>query len=181
MLVPAEKDFSAAMKKLEDAGFRRTPWSYGIHVHPKLFRTNPIISKSYRRESRSYERLHQHSARFDFPPGFNMENHVVLLESRYVHLSPPSDGQSSNLPYLSIPLFSGNGNLYYPNKVVLLESFVRVLLEEKAVKDMMYTNDWVFHLSAWAISYICGKPLNTGILDTCEDEGVRNWCNKNVR
>jgi hypothetical protein len=37
-------------------------------------------------------------------------------------------------------------------------------------------------MSGWAISYICGL-LNVGVdaLDTCKDEGVRNWYNKKIR
>jgi len=59
-----------------------------------------------------------------------------------------------------------------------LESFIRVILEEEAAGMDDY---WSELLSAWAISYVCGM-LNVGVdaLYTCEDEGVRNWYNKNI-
>ena len=177
MFVPAEKDFSEAVKKLEDAGFHRIPWSYAT-IDPELLGTDPITLKIHRRGIQKYERFDQHSVRFHFPSSFNIREKVVLLQSRYVHLSPPSAAQISTAPHLPTQQFFVNGNLYYPNKVVLSESFIRVALEEKAAG--MY--NWSGLLSAWAISYICGE-LNVGVdaLDTCGDEGVRDWYNKNIR
>lgn len=178
MLIPAEKDFAAAVKILEDAGFRRTLWTYGTTVDPKLL-TDPTALRIHRRQSKKYERFDQHSVRFNFPYSFHIKETVVLLESRYVNLSPPSDGQISVTPYLSIPQFSVDGNLYCPNELVLLESFIRVLLVEKAAGNMI--NDWSLLLSVWIISYICGW-LDVGVdaLDDCEDDRVRDWYDKNI-
>jgi hypothetical protein len=176
MFVPAEEDFLAAVKKLEDAGFCRTPWSYGT-MDPKLLGTDPITLKIHRRMVLEYERFDQYSVRFHFPSSFNIREKVVLLQSRYVHLSPPSAAQISTAPCLPTQPFFVNGNLCYPNKVVLLESFIRLILEEKSSM-----HNWSGLLTAWAISYICGA-LNVGVdaLDTCEDEGVKSWYNKNIR
>ncbi|KAN0070899.1 hypothetical protein V8E54_011064 [Elaphomyces granulatus] len=178
MLIPAEKDFAAAVKKLEDAGFHRTPWTYGTTVDPKII-TDPTTLRVHKRQSKKYERFDHHSVRFNFPSSFDIKETVVLLESCYANLSPPSDGQISIAPYLSIPQFSVDGNLYYPNELVLMESFIRVLLVEKAAGNMK--NDWSLLLSVWIISYICGW-LDVGVdaLDDCEDDRVRDWYNKNI-
>jgi hypothetical protein len=177
MLVPTEEDFLTAVKKLEDAGFHRTPWSYAT-VDPELLGTDPITLKIHRREIQKRERFDQHSVRFHFPSSFNIREKVVLLQSRYVHLSPPSAEQISIAPHLPAQQFFVNGNLYYPNEVVLLESFIRVILEEKAAG--MY--NWSALLSAWAISYVCGLlDVDVDALDTCEDERVRDWYNKKIR
>ena len=178
MLVPAEQDFSAAVEKLEGAGFRRIPWSYAT-VDPDLLGTNPMTVRIHKKRIREFERFDQHSVRFHFPPTVNMREKVALVQSRYVHLSPPGSAtQISTAPHLPTQPFFVIDNLYYPNKVVLLESFIRVILEEEAAGMDDY---WSGLLSAWAISYICGM-LNVGVdaLDTCEDEGVRNWYDKNI-
>ncbi|KAI9860740.1 MAG: hypothetical protein M1813_005663 [Trichoglossum hirsutum] len=177
MFILTEEDFLAAVKKLEDGGFHRKPWSYAT-VDPELLGTNLVTLKIHRREIREYERFDQHSVRFHFPSSFNISEKVVLLQSCYVHLSPPSAAQISTAPHLPTQRFFVNGNLYYPSKVVLLESFIRVILEEKAAG----VYNWSGLPSAWAISYVCGM-LSVGVdaLDTCEDERVRDWYNKNIR
>lgn len=178
MLVPAEKDFTAAVKKLEDAGFCRILWTYGATMDPKLL-TDPTALRVHRRQAKKYERFDQQSVRFNFPPSFHIKETVVMLESHYVHLSPPSDGQISITPYPSKPKFFVDRNLYYPNEFVLLESFIRLLLVERAAGKMI--NDWSSLLSVWAISYIC-EWLDVGVdaLDACEDQGVRDWYNENI-
>ncbi|KAI9770577.1 MAG: hypothetical protein M1840_003167 [Geoglossum simile] len=166
-------------RREEDAGFHRTPWSYGT-VDPELLGTNPITLRIHKSEIQKYKRLDQHSVRFNFPSSFNIMKKVVLLQSHSVHLSPPSAVQISTAPHLLTEQFSVRGNLYYPNKVMLLGSFIRVLLVEEAAGGIIHS--WALLLGAWAISYICGM-LDVGVdaLDTCEDERVRAWYNKNIR
>jgi hypothetical protein len=179
MFIPAEEDFLAAVEKLEHAGFRRTPWSYATK-DPDLLGTNPRTLRIHGSRIREYERFDQHSVRFHFPSSFNAREKVVLLRSQYVHLSPPSAAEIATAPHLLTERFFVDGNLYYPNKVVLLESFIRVTLEEEKEGDGVY--NWSELLGAWAISYICGM-LNVGVdaLDACEDEAVKDWYNKNTR
>jgi hypothetical protein len=179
MFVPAEEDFLAAVGKLEDAGFRRTPWSYATK-DPDLLGTDPLTSKIHRSRIREYERFDEHSVRFHFPSSFNLREKVVLLRSAYVHLSPPSAAEIATAPHLPAQQFFVDGNLYYPNKVVLLESFIRVTLKEENEGEGVY--NWSELLGAWAISYIYGM-LNVDVdaLDACEDEAVKDWYNKNIR
>ncbi|KAI9772216.1 MAG: hypothetical protein M1840_000965 [Geoglossum simile] len=178
MIVPAEEDFLAAVKKLEDSGFHGMPWSYGT-VDPELLGTDPLTLEIHRGEIQKYERFDQHSVRFHFPSSFNIEEKVLLLQSRYVHLSPPSAAQISTAPHLLTQQFFVSGNLYFPNKIVLLESFIRVILVEEAAGKVV--NDWSPLLSAWAISYICGMlDVGADALDTCEDEKVGAWYNENI-
>jgi len=177
MIIPAEEDFLVAAKKLEDAGFSRAPWSYAT-VDPDLLGTDPIILNIHREESREFGWFDQYSLRFNFPSSVNIAEKVVLLRSHYVHLSPPSATQILAAPHLSLQNFFVNGNLYYPNKVVLLESFSRVILEEKEAG----TYNCSGLLSVWAISYVCGLlGVDVDALDNCEDKGVRDWYNKAIR
>jgi hypothetical protein len=108
-----------------------------------------------------------------------MREKVALVQSRYAHLSPPGSAtQIPTAPHLPTQPFFVIHNFCYPNKVVLLESFIRVILEEEEAGMEDY---WSGLLSAWAISYICGHlDVALDALDTCEDEGVRNWFNKNI-
>ena len=180
MFVPADNDFSAAVEKFEDAGFRRTPWSYATR-DPDLLGTNPLTLKIHARRIREYERFDQHSVRFHFPSSFNIREKVVLLRSSYVHLSPPSDdAEIATATHQRTQQFFIHGNLYYPDKVMLLESFIRVALKEEKEGEGLY--NWSELLGAWAISYICGM-LNVDVdaLDACEDEAVKDWYNKNIR
>jgi hypothetical protein len=112
MFIPVED--LAAVKKLEEAGFCRTLWSYGT-VDLKILGTDPITLKIHRREIREYGRLDQYSVRFHFPSSFNIRE-VVLLQSPYVHLSPSSAAQISTAPFLPTQRFFIDGNLCYPTR-----------------------------------------------------------------
>ena len=128
----------------------------------------------YKIRIREYDRLDQHSVRFHFPSSFNVREKVVLIRSSYVHLSPPSgDAEIATAAHPSTQLFFVHGNLYYPDKIVLLESFIRVALKEEKEGEGLY--NWSELLGAWAISYICGL-LNVDIdaLDGCEDQAVKD-------
>lgn len=184
MLVPDEKDMEKAMKKLEEAGFQHTPWSYAT-IDPKILSTEPVTQRIHDGFIRGYQRLDAHSVRYHFPPSFRRTEKVVLLQSSYVHLCPPPDpassvGLSQTLPANSAisPHFYAENNLYYPDKVTLLESFIKVILDDK---DTGYLRMWHTLLGGWAVSYVYGQ-LNVAndALDGCEDADVREWFNKAI-
>jgi hypothetical protein len=70
--------------------------------------------------------------------------------------------------------FSCNDNLYYPDAALLLESFVKTLLQETpGIRHYL--------LHAWAITYIYGLlMIEDTILDSCDDENVKSWFNEQI-
>ncbi|KAI9875801.1 MAG: hypothetical protein M1830_007992, partial [Pleopsidium flavum] len=119
-----------------------------------------------------------------FPHSLNYEERVVLLRSSYVHLTPPIEAALPSSTHtfpgsLSTSHFYVDNNLYYPDKVQLLESLIKVILEDK---DTGYLKTWQTLLRAWAISYVYGElNVENDALDVCEDADVKSWFNKAIR
>jgi hypothetical protein len=169
MFIPSNDDFAQAMKKLEGAGFRHAPWSYGT-IDPKALRQDPITQRVHASAAKEYAMLDAHSMRYEFPDADFDSGKIVLLQSDYVHLCPPLDDEAA----MSDGSFHVQGNLYWPNKTVLLESFIRTLLQDKPSK-------WEILLECWAISYVyCMLDVEDDALDNCGDENVTAWFNKRI-
>ena len=167
MLVPSDSEYELAAQKLVEAGFRPAPWTYAI-TNPQNVADDEIGRRILLRGSKGYENLDANSLRFQFPAGFTGPERVVLLRSSYVGLRPPSDPES-------IQRFSCEDNLYYPDAALLLESFVKTLLQEKP-------GSWRLVLQAWALTYIYGMLMvEDTILDSCDDESVKLWFNDKIR
>ncbi|KAF1850045.1 uncharacterized protein K460DRAFT_326532 [Cucurbitaria berberidis CBS 394.84] len=167
MLIPSESEYDLAAQKLVEAGFRPAPWSYGI-TDPHLLPDDEIARRLKLREYPEFQRLDGNSVRFQFPVGFSGPERVVLLRSTYIGLSPPNDPSS-------MQRFHCHDILYYPDKALLLESFIRTLLQESP-------GYWRYLLEAWAISYIYGiLMVEDSVLDSCEDESVKLWFNEKIR
>ncbi|KAF2790583.1 hypothetical protein K505DRAFT_377421, partial [Melanomma pulvis-pyrius CBS 109.77] len=167
MLIPSESDFDLAAQKLVKAGFRPAPWSYGI-IDPHLLPDDEISRRINPMDIPGYRMLDDNSVRFQFPAGFSGPERVVLLRSKYVGLSPPNDP-------ISMQRFHCHENLYYPNKALLLESFIRTLLQDSP-------GFWRDALGGWAISYVYGLLMvEDTVLDSCDEENVRLWFNEKIR
>ncbi|KAF1916814.1 hypothetical protein BDU57DRAFT_517139 [Ampelomyces quisqualis] len=167
MLVPSDSEYDLAAQKLVEAGFRPAPWTYAIK-DPQLVRDDEIGRRTLLRGDDRYGNLDANSLRFQFPVGFPGPERVVLLRSTYVGIRPPSDPES-------VQRFSCNDNLYYPDAALLLESFVKTLLQETP-------GSWHYLLQAWAIAYIYGiLMVEDTVLDSCDDENVKLWFNERIR
>jgi hypothetical protein len=167
MLVPSDSEYDLAAQKLVEAGFRPAPWTYAI-TDPQRVRDDEIGRRTLLRGADGYENLDANSLRFQFPAGYSGPERVVLLRSTYVGIRPPSDPESAQR-------FSCENNLYYPDAALLLESFVKTLLQEAP-------GSWRYLLQAWAISYIYGILLvEDTVLDSCDDESVKLWFNEKIR
>ncbi|KAF2680207.1 hypothetical protein K458DRAFT_434587 [Lentithecium fluviatile CBS 122367] len=167
MLIPSESDFDLAAQKLVEAGFRPALWSYGI-LDPHLLPDDEITRRINPMEIPGYRMLDDNSVRFQFPAGFSGPERVVLLRSTYVCLTPPNDP-------LSMQRFHCDKNLYYPDKALLLESFIRTLLQDSP-------GFWRDTLGVWAISYVYGiLMVEDTVLDSCDEESVRLWFNEKIR
>jgi len=168
MLVPSEADFDSAVKKLTDANFLLAPWSYGSIDPEVLAKRSEITQRVHRKAIPKYQMLDAQSARFHLPTSNFHPEKVVLLRSSYVEMRPPTDT-------LSLQQFTCHENLYYPDKLILLESFIKALL-----KDSM--NIWRSLLGCWAISYVyCTLMVDDDALDFCEDAKVREWFNEAIK
>ena len=167
MLVPSDSDYDLATQKLVKAGFRPAPWTYAI-TDPQLLRNDEIARRTLLDGDDGYGNLDANSVRFQFPAGYSGPDRVVLLRSSYVGIRPPSDPET-------MQRFSCDDNLYYPDTALLLESFVKTLLQETP-------GSWRYLLEAWAIAYIYGMLMvEDTLLDPCDDEAVKLWFNENIR
>lgn len=176
MLVPAEQDFDLAVRKLEDAGFRLAPWSYAS-VDPEILMKKKEnaekLQAMHARVAKQHRALDTHSTRFVFPQD---EFKLVVLRPSFVEIAPPVGLQQKVDAAPEFFRKDDDGNFYYPDKLVLLESMIKTLLKEEQ------PTMWKSLLTAWAVSYICGY-LDVGVdaLDGCEDENVRVWYNAAIR
>ncbi|KAF2472068.1 uncharacterized protein BDR25DRAFT_366821 [Lindgomyces ingoldianus] len=121
MLIPSESDFDLAAQKLVEAGFRPALWSYGI-IDPHLLPGLPTRRSTVRLgdfEACTGEILCTFVRQGGGEVGVRILH--ILLRSTYVCLTPPND-------LLSMQRFYCDKNLYYPDKALLLESFIRTLL-----------------------------------------------------
>lgn len=67
-------------------------------------------------------------------------------------------------------------HLYYPDKILLLENFIKTLLKEPGM------GAWPSTLKCWAIPYLYGMlMIEDSALDMSDDEQVKEWFNKNIR
>lgn len=167
MLIPSESDFDLAVQKLDDAGFRRGPWSYGV-IDPQLLPDDEIGRRINPMDIPGYRMLDINSVRFQFPAGSSNIERVVLLQSAYIGLSPPNNPSS-------MQRFHCRENLYYPEKALLLESFIRTLLQDSP-------GFWRDALGVWAISYMYGMLMvEDTVLDSCDEDSVKAWFNEKIR
>ncbi|KAH7389843.1 hypothetical protein BKA66DRAFT_510863 [Pyrenochaeta sp. MPI-SDFR-AT-0127] len=149
MLIPPESDYDLAAQKL-------------VEADNEIDRRLKIMGNT------GYWMLDDNSVRFQFPVGFSGLERVLLLRSTYARLSPLNDPSS-------MQRFHCHDDLYYPGKDILLETFIRTLLQESPGPCCSI-------LEAWAISYIYGiLMVEDTILDSCDDESVRLWFNKKIR
>jgi hypothetical protein len=187
MLGVSDDEMDLAAKKLDDAGFVRQNWSFGSTIDP---------ATSAYKDDEKYRRMHANVAlahanfdaktiRFHYPDEKKFVQRTILIPSSYMHLSasqqPVFKNESTSPPNPSSqPLFYVvNGNLYFPNVVELLRSFITVYLEERE-----YTNQrhWQASLLCWGIGYLYEELLlREDVLDTCEDEKVKECFNKEIK
>jgi hypothetical protein len=167
MLIPSQSDYDLAAQKLVEARFRPAPWTYAI-TDPHRIPDDEIGRRVRLDDYSDHRKIDDNSVRFQFPEGYPGHERVVLLRSTYVGLSPPTDPSS-------MQRFSYHENLYYPDIPLLLESFIRTLLQETCGR-------WRSTLEVWVVCNLyCQKMLEDTILDSCDDESVRSWFNEAIR
>ncbi|OXV05907.1 hypothetical protein Egran_06325 [Elaphomyces granulatus] len=67
LVVPSEADFDCAVKKLKDANFLHTPWSFASLDPKALAESSEITKRVNQKFIPKYKMLDDHSTRFHFP------------------------------------------------------------------------------------------------------------------
>ena len=166
MLAIEDEDFGAATEALRKAGFRDLPWSYGFVQDPRSIQ-NTHQRRLHDYIARQHQNLDKNSRQFQFPAESGIAERVLLLRSSYVHLSLLSTPRSS---------FVRDKDIYYPNAVLLLESFIRTIIQEPE------QNGWSSTLEMWAITYLYGQlMLGDDVFDLESDGRVKSWFNRQIR
>lgn len=159
MLIINDDDFDTAIESLRGAGFRDALWSYGSRCDPRLLQDRRIQA-IHQSVARQYSNLDDNSARFSFPPESGIEERAILLRSSYTHLSLASVPESR---------FTVMDKIYYPDSELLLESFVKTVVQEP---------EW----SQWVVTYVYGQLMvNDAVLDSSSDEKAKVWFDDKIR
>ena len=165
MLIIGDDDFDAAVESLRNAGFRDAPWSYYSVVDPQSLEDEEMKGM-HQDGALQYRNLDDNSMRFQFPLGSKVKIRAVLLRSSYTHLSLRDTPDHR---------FAKTGNIYYPDKDLLVESFAKTAVREPSM------NMWTGDLEAWAISYAYGwLKINDTALDSICDEAAKAWFNERI-
>ncbi len=165
----------SAAQKLLAAGFTRETWSYSSIVDPAT-RADEEYHLIQAMTQPDYANFDKKSLRFQ-PPSDNTEVlRTVLLPTSYIRLSV-SDPQATYAdPAIcgSQPPFYIKENIYFPNIIMLLQSFLMVHLEEEIVDAPGFR----VILRSWAIGYLYHElELREDILDSCSNSAVRRLFN----
>ena len=177
MLVVSDSDYEPSIEKLSIAGFRAT--LPRRDPSPELLEMLPDPAKMLRELHAQYARLDRATTTFDYPPHYNRASlQLVLIPASYAHLSAsPALKAVAAGPAPSLTgAYNVHENVHYPLERVLLESFIRVLLDER---DETRLNRWVGTLKVW-ISHMYGYlDLENDAVDDCPDDAVRDWFSQN--
>lgn len=170
MLVVSDADYDMSVEKLRLAGFwatlpRRDP-------APEILQRLLDPAKTLRELHAQYAKLDRVTTTFDYPVRYNHADvQLVLIPASYAHLSesaalrPQTATSATSLKQQ----FDVCGNLYYPLEYILLESFIRVILDDG---DATGINQWWETLNVW-VGTICGYMDVEN--DDCPDDAVREW------
>ncbi|RDL41221.1 uncharacterized protein BP5553_01200 [Venustampulla echinocandica] len=184
MLGIDDDQMDLAAKKLAGAGFERQNWPFSSSIDPSTRKDDEIYNRIHAGVRPAYAKLDANSIRFQYPNEEKCQVRTVVLPASYIHLSIPEDPISptiSNSTHAgpSQPPFYADGNLYFPNVVMLLESMIKVILEDDITCKQ---KDWQGTLCGWVISYLYGDlTLRDDVLDGCQDDRVKQWFNRNVK
>jgi hypothetical protein len=172
--VVQDNDYTAAIEKLKSAGFvqtmpNRTP-------APEIIERHPNPQQMLEQINAGYKRLDRSCAVFDYPSGYSAgkDMQLYLFPNSFTHFSLQDISDSSNeIKSTEITKqFDIYGNLYYPLKQALVESFVKAIIDEE--KDIGFS-PWASLLQSW-ISMMTGYlEVNNDILDSCLDEQAVEW------
>ncbi|KAK0110960.1 hypothetical protein ONS96_002544 [Cadophora gregata f. sp. sojae] len=166
-----------AAAALAEAGFIRQRWSYGSTIDPATRKDDEMLQRVHARIGLAFANFDAKTIRFHYPNDDKLVQRTILIPSSYLHLAvcdQPSTPDSAPTQALRLqPSFYVDGNLYYPNVVELLRSFIEVYLDERKYTAIP---NWQAKLLSWAFGYLYGELLlRDDILDDCESEMVKQF------
>lgn len=182
MLGVRDKEIELAAEKLASLGFVREHWSFSSPIDPATLKTTETSKRIQETIRPAFANFDSQSIRFHYPDKQKHVQQTVLIPSSYMHLSAPqapshTSKQGSAIP--TQPPFYIHGNLYYPNVIVLLQSFIMVCIQERATTRR---GMWQARLETWAIGYLYGElSLRDNVLDSCQDSSVKEFFNLAIK
>lgn len=184
MLGVQDGEMESAAEKLANHGFVRQNWSFSSSVDPATRQNDEIYKRIHEGLRPAFANFDAHSIRFRYPDKQKFVQQTVLIPSSYMYLSVSqslSDTFENRLmsPNTSVqPPFYIHNNLYYPNPVVLMQSVIKVCIEERARTDILA---WQAKLASWAGYLYWELSLRDDILNTCRDSKVKEFFDLKVK
>ncbi|KAI9825421.1 MAG: hypothetical protein M1832_001151 [Thelocarpon impressellum] len=173
MIVVSDTDYKPCMEKLRLVGFRATQPRRSPAAG--ILRSLPDPEKVLREINAEYAKLDAATTTFDHPDHFESAGvELVLMPASYAQLSAspaftPGAAASGDLLDGQYDIYD---NLHYPLERVLLESLIRVILEDG---DASGINEWVQNLRAWISTMSGYLEVDNDAVDDCPDEAVKEW------
>lgn len=183
MVVVQDNDYTAAIEKLESAGFARSVPNRA--PPPEIMEDHPNPQQMLEEINAGYKRLDRSCAVFDYPNGDPAGNglQVYLFPNSFTHL-PLGDipRPSTEIPCTATTKqFEIYGNLHYPLEQALVESFVKAAVDadKEVEEDDADFSDWAESLRCW-VSLMTGYlEVDNDILDHCLDKQAVEWYSTN--
>ncbi|PYH45592.1 uncharacterized protein BP01DRAFT_415818 [Aspergillus saccharolyticus JOP 1030-1] len=178
MIVVQDNDYTAAIKRLESAGFKqsvpnRVPPPEFMEIHPNPQQVLEEINAGY-------ERLDRSCAVFDYPNGEPTEKglQVYLFPNMFAHsfqddFPRPLTEAKDGAPRKRFEIY---GNLCYPLEQTLLESFVKAAIDEETEKGF---SAWGELLRSWVSMMTGYLEVDNDALDHCPDQTAVEWYSHN--
>lgn len=178
MIIVLDNDYTAAIEKLEQAGFlrnkpNRDPAPEILEDHPEPQKVLDDINAGYKRHDR-------YVTVFDYPKHDPTEKdmQLYLFPNSFAHIPFEEVSSSSNekASAATNKHFDTYQNLRYPLEKALVESFVKVAIDEEKELGI---SAWCESLRCW-VSFMAGYlEVNNDILDHCSDKEAVEWYSTN--
>lgn len=175
MIVVHDNDFTAAVEKLESAGFSRS--APDRRPPPEIMENHPNPEQMMEEINAGYKCLDQSCAVFNYPPGdpADIGVQMYLCPSFFARLS--LEGIARQSTDTATPTqFESYGNLWYPLEQALVESFVKAVIDEE--KETGFSA-WAASLTSWVSLMVGYLEVENDALDYCLDEQAVDWYSKN--
>ncbi|KAJ9201244.1 hypothetical protein DTO021D3_6150 [Paecilomyces variotii] len=178
MIVVQDDEYTAAIERLESAGFCR---SVPNRVPPpEIMENHPDPQQMLEEINAGYNRLDRSCAVFNYPDGDPAEKslQLYLFPNSFAHLFQEDTLPSSSKRRELAPTerYKTYGNLHYPLEGALVESFVKSAIDEETETAF---SAWGETLRSW-ISLMTGYlEVDNDVLDNCPDGQAVEWYSHN--
>ncbi|EEQ31717.1 conserved hypothetical protein [Microsporum canis CBS 113480] len=168
MIAVQDDDYANAIKKLEDAGFRRSVPNR--NPPPEIMEVHPNPQQMLDEINAGYKRLDQSCTVFDYPHGDPAEKGMQL------YLFPDSFAHIFQQEHIAPPSVEMGDTASTERFNALVESFVKSAIDEEINTGF---SAWGESLSAWVSQMTGYLEVNNDILDHCLDKQAVEWYSRN--